>query len=30
LDPEFSEVIGRLESGESPEDIERSMPDGEQ
>jgi putative FmdB family regulatory protein len=25
--PEFDEVIGRLESGESPEDIEQSMPD---
>jgi len=27
LGPEFDEVVGRLESGESPEDIERSMPD---
>ncbi|MCB0204523.1 MAG: zinc ribbon domain-containing protein, partial [Anaerolineae bacterium] len=27
LDGEFSEVIDRLESGESPESIERSMPD---
>lgn len=27
LGPEFNEVVGRLESGESPEDIERSMPD---
>ena len=27
MDPEFSEVIGRLELGESPEEIERSMPD---
>ena len=25
--PEFDEVIGRLEAGESPEDIEGSMPD---
>lgn len=24
---EFDEVIGRLEAGESPEDIEKSMPD---
>ncbi|MBC8263262.1 MAG: zinc ribbon domain-containing protein [Anaerolineales bacterium] len=27
LGPEFDEVIGRLESGQSPEDIEESMPD---
>ena len=27
LGPEFGEVVGRLESGESPEDIERSMPE---
>jgi len=27
MGPEFDEVVGRLESGESPEDIERSMPD---
>lgn len=27
LGPEFSEVIGRLESGESPEDIEKAIPD---
>ena len=27
LGPEFGEVVGRLESGESPEDIEKSMPD---
>ena len=27
LGPEFSEVVGRLESGEDPEDIEKSMPD---
>lgn len=27
MDAEFSEVIGRLESGESPEEIEQSMPD---
>jgi hypothetical protein len=27
LGPEFDEVVGRLEAGESPEDIEESMPD---
>lgn len=27
LDAEMTEVLGRLESGESPEDIEQSMPD---
>ena len=27
LGPEFDEVVGRLEAGESPEDIEKSMPD---
>jgi hypothetical protein len=27
LGPEFGEVIGRLESGESPEQIEKTMPD---
>lgn len=27
MPPEFDEVVGRLESGESPEDIEESMPD---
>ena len=27
LGPEFDEVVGRLESGEDPESIERSMPD---
>ena len=27
LGSEFGEVVGRLESGESPEDIERSMPE---
>ncbi|MDQ3248026.1 MAG: zinc ribbon domain-containing protein [Chloroflexota bacterium] len=27
LDPEMNEMIGRLESGESPEAIEQSMPD---
>jgi hypothetical protein len=27
LGPEFDEVVGRLEAGESPEDIETSMPD---
>ena len=27
LDAEMTEVLGRLESGESPEDIEQTMPD---
>lgn len=27
LGPEFEEVIGRLEAGEDPEEIEKSMPD---
>lgn len=27
MDDEFSEVVGRLEAGESPEAIEQSMPD---
>ncbi|HLF29193.1 MAG TPA: zinc ribbon domain-containing protein [Anaerolineae bacterium] len=27
LPPEFNEVVGRLEKGESPEDIEQSMPE---
>ncbi|MGD2077755.1 MAG: zinc ribbon domain-containing protein [Chloroflexota bacterium] len=27
LGPEFDEIVDRLESGQSPEDIERSMPD---
>jgi hypothetical protein len=27
LGDEFDEVVGRLESGESPESIEESMPD---
>lgn len=27
LPPEFDEVVDRLEAGESPEDIEQSMPD---
>lgn len=27
LGPEFDEVVGRLESGESPEHIEKSMPE---
>jgi len=27
LGPEFDEVVGRLESGESPEQIEKDMPD---
>ncbi len=27
MPPEFDEVIDRLDSGESPEDIEKSMPD---
>jgi len=27
LGPEFDEVVGRLEAGESPEDIESELPD---
>jgi hypothetical protein len=27
LGPEFDEVVGRLEAGESPEEIEQSMPE---
>jgi hypothetical protein len=27
LGPEFDEVVGRLESGEDPESIEKSMPE---
>ncbi len=27
LDPELEEVIGRLEAGEDPEEIEKSMPE---
>ena len=27
LGPEFNEVVGRLEAGEDPEAIEKSMPD---
>ncbi len=27
MGPEFEEVVGRLERGESPEDIEASLPD---
>ena len=27
MGPEFDEVIGRLESGETPDQIEKSMPD---
>jgi len=27
LGPEFSEVVGRLEAGENPENIEQSMPE---
>ncbi len=27
LGPEFKEVIGRLESGQSPDEIEKSLPD---
>lgn len=27
LGPEFDEVVGRLEKGQSPEDIERDVPD---
>jgi hypothetical protein len=27
MGPEFDEVIGRLEAGQSPEDIESELPD---
>ena len=27
LGPEFDEVVGRLEKGQSPEDIEKALPD---
>lgn len=27
LGPEFDEVVGRLEAGDSPENIEKSMPE---
>jgi hypothetical protein len=27
LPPEFDEVVDRLESGQSPEDIEKAIPD---
>ncbi len=27
MPPEFDEVVGRLEKGQSPEDIEKEMPD---
>jgi putative FmdB family regulatory protein len=27
IPPEFDEMVGRLESGQSPEDIEKEMPD---
>jgi hypothetical protein len=27
MPPEFDEVVGRLEAGESPEEIEQSMPE---
>ena len=27
MGPEFKEVIGRLESGQNPEDIEKALPD---
>lgn len=27
MPPEFDEVVGRLEKGQSPEDIERDLPD---
>jgi hypothetical protein len=27
LPPEFDEVVGRLEKGQSPEEIERDLPD---
>lgn len=30
LGPEFGEVIGRLEAGQSPDEIEKSMPDLEE
>jgi putative FmdB family regulatory protein len=29
MPPEYDEVVGRLEAGESPEDIDRSMPDSD-
>jgi hypothetical protein len=27
LGPEFNEIVGRLEAGEDPEEIEKSMPE---
>ena len=30
LGEEFDEVVGRLEAGESPEDIDQSLPGGEE
>jgi hypothetical protein len=27
LGPEFDEIVGRLEAGEDPEEIEKSMPE---
>jgi hypothetical protein len=27
MGPEFNEMVDRLEAGENPEDIEKSMPD---
>jgi len=27
MGPEFEEIVGRLEAGEAPEEIEKSMPD---
>jgi hypothetical protein len=27
MPPEFDEVVGRLEAGESPEEIEQTMPE---
>jgi hypothetical protein len=27
MPPEFGEVVGRLEKGQSPEEIEQDMPD---
>jgi Flp pilus assembly protein TadB len=27
LGPEFNEIVGRLEAGEDPEEIEESMPE---
>jgi hypothetical protein len=27
LPPEFDEVVGRLEAGQSPEEVEKALPD---